>query len=83
MRGVVIINGYPNGEKFYRQGERIKKALIDCGVETDLLKNGEAHIIMQKDGTMYGNISPKYDFVVYLDKDKYLSYALEGQGLRL
>ena len=38
MRALVIINGYPNGEKFYRQGERIAVALQELGVETDVLK---------------------------------------------
>ena len=83
MRGVVIINGYPNGEKFYRQGERIAKALQDCGLQTDVLKNGEVYAVMQEDGTMCENILKKYDFAVYLDKDKYLSRGLELQGLRL
>ena len=41
MRGLVIINGYPNGPKFYTQGERIASALRAEGIAVDLMKNGE------------------------------------------
>ena len=83
MRGIVIINGYPNGEKFIKQGERIRKALLDLGVETDLMKNGEVFALVQNDGGAKPFLPKKYDFAVYLDKDKYLGQLLEMAGLRL
>ncbi len=81
MQGIVIINGYPNGEKFIRQGQRIADELCALGASTKLVQNGEIWTAI--DG---GNISSnleRYDFAVYLDKDKYLGRALEKCGLRL
>ena len=72
MRSIVIINGYPSGEKFLRQGERIRSALQAQGVECDLLKNGEAYALLSQEGEVQTPLAKQYDFAVYLDKDKYL-----------
>lgn len=82
-RALIIINGYPAGEKFFRQAESIKSALEERGIEADIFKNGEVYAFIQKDGTIIPSLQEKYDFCVYLDKDKYLGYLLEGAGLRL
>ncbi len=82
-RALIIINGYPNGEKFYRQGERIQTALEQQGIQADIRKNGEIYALIKKDGGICAGLREKYDFAVYLDKDKYLGYMLEGAGLRL
>ncbi len=82
MKGLVIINGYPVGEKFLRQGERIARALCALGAQAELVKNGELYALLEENG---GLCCPKIegcDFAVYLDKDKYLGRALE-QKLRL
>ncbi len=83
MKGTVIINAYPNGEKFLRQGERIANELRLLGVQTDLLKNGEVSAFCNADGTVECNLAKEYTFAVYLDKDKYLGKMLEKCGLRL
>ena len=83
MQGLVLINGYPNGAKFYRQGERIAEELRKLGVKTDVLRNGEVFAILQANGQISSSIEQKYNFVVYLDKDKYLGKMLENMGLRL
>lgn len=83
MRGLILINGYPNGEKFYRQGNRIAQELYALGVETDLLRNGELIASLSSNGKVDIALSKEYDFVVYLDKDKYLGRMLENVGLRL
>ena len=83
MRGIVIINGYPNGEKFFRQGERIRAALQAEGIECDLMKNGEACALLSEIGEVQTPLAEQYDFAVYLDKDKYLGRMLESAGLRL
>ena len=83
MRGIVIINGYPNGEKFFRQGERIRAALQAEGIECDLMKNGEACALLSESGEVQTSLAEQYDFAVYLDKDKYLGRMLESAGLRL
>lgn len=82
MQGFVLINGYPNGEKFYRQGQRIAAALRNLGIKTDFYKNGEMYAVLSADGT-WRSAAQNYDFAVYLDKDKYLGNALESMGLLL
>jgi ribosomal protein S6--L-glutamate ligase/gamma-F420-2:alpha-L-glutamate ligase len=83
MKGLVIINAYPRGEKFYKQGNRIAEELRALGIETDVLKNGEVHAWIEKDGNIQSDIASEYDFAVYLDKDKYLGKMLEKKGMRL
>jgi ribosomal protein S6--L-glutamate ligase/gamma-F420-2:alpha-L-glutamate ligase len=83
MQGLIIINGYPNGEKFYRQAKRIADELKMLGVETDVLRNGEVSAMIHSTGDVSALLPKKYDFAVYLDKDKYLGKMLESTGLRL
>ena len=82
MKGLVVINAYPRGEKFLRQGQRIADALCVQGVETDVVKNGDIHAVIGADGNVSTSVAG-YDFAVYLDKDKYLGRALEAEGVRL
>lgn len=83
MRGAIIINGYPTEKKFFTQGEKIQKALHALGVKTDLVKNGDVYALMQESGDVQIEKFSTYDFVVYLDKDKYLGVMLEQAGLHL
>lgn len=83
MKGLIIINAYPNGEKFYRQAERIRTELCAHGCETDVVKNGEIFAVVNENAKSRVDLPEKYAFAVYLDKDKYLGRALEKQGLRL
>lgn len=83
MKGLVIINAYPNGEKFYRQAERIKAELCLLGCETDIIKNGETFAVINREAKTCISLQKKYDFAVYLDKDKYLGKVLERRGLHL
>ena len=83
MKGLILINGYPNGKKFYRQADRIAAELSALGCQADVVKNGEVYALL--DDSAKANVvgTQTCDFVVYLDKDKYLGKALEKQGLRL
>ena len=85
MKGFVLINGYPSGEKFYRPGERIAVALRALGVEVDVYRNGEVYAMVEGDGgvTVCTPHQKQYHFAVYLDKDKYLGKLLEEGGLKL
>ena len=82
MQGLIIINAYPNGEKFYKQAERIAEELRFLGVETDVCRNGEITALMRSTGDVSVLMNKKYDFAVYLDKDKYLGRML-GERLLL
>lgn len=83
MKGLIVINAYPNGAKFYRQAERIAEELRALGCETDVKRNGEIYAIVGEGGKISLSFDEKYDFAVYLDKDKYLGRALEASGLKL
>ena len=83
MRGLIVINGYPNGGKFYKQAEYIRDALKKMGLETEIRKNGEIFALLTADGGVKSNFLQKYSFAVYLDKDKYLGKLLERAGIRL
>ena len=78
MRGLVLINGYPNGEKFYRQGERIATELRALGEVVDVRRNGEMLAVISADGEFATKIATEYDYIVYLDKDKYLGKILQS-----
>lgn len=83
MRGFILTNAYPNGEKFIRQARRIGEELTLLGVEVDVFKNGEVYAYVDEKGEVGVNLPKAYDFAVYLDKDKYLGKALEVSGIRL
>ena len=83
MKGLIVINAYPNGEKFIRQAERIAVELRALGCEADIVKNGEIFAVINEQANVDVNLAKDYDFAVYLDKDKYLGEALEIKGLRL
>ena len=83
MKALVLMNAYPNGEKFYHQSERIAQELRALGVQTDVVKNGELSFVVDKNGELIFQNADGYDFAVYLDKDKYVGKALESQGIRL
>ena len=82
MKGLIIINAYPNGEKFIKQASRIAEELALLGVEMDVLRNGEVFVCVGENGEVVSSVRG-YDFAVYLDKDKYLGEGLEKSGLRL
>lgn len=83
MSGFIVINAYPNGEKFYRQAERIASELTALDVEVDIFRNGEVSAWITEKGEVETSLQKEYDFCVYLDKDKYLGELLQKSGLRL
>lgn len=83
MKGLIVINGYPNGEKFLRQAARIAEELRSLGIETDIKRNGEVYALVTDEGDVLSRLFGVYEFVVYLDKDKYLGRALETCGMKL
>lgn len=82
MKAFIVMNGYPNGVKFYRQSGRIKEELEKLGVRTDIFLNGEITATLTSTGKISSDFLG-YDFCVYLDKDKYLARLLTGAGMRL
>jgi gamma-F420-2:alpha-L-glutamate ligase len=79
--GICILNAYlilPGAKLFF---ERMKEELAALGISLEMKTNSE--IFSFVDGTKLSGERMDYDFVLYLDKDLYASYALEKRGVRL
>lgn len=81
MKGLIFINPFLVPKESVHQAERLKEEFNNLGVEVEIISDASTRIAMHSEG-MTARI-PKPDFVVYLDKDKYLSNALEKGGARL
>ena len=81
MNCLIVVNGYQVAGGVTHQLKRYKEELSKRAITFDIAKNNEVL-------TLIGNYSiesklPKYDFVLYLDKDKYVARMLEKFGYRL
>ncbi len=81
MKGLILINAYSSLESFLYQSKRMKAELEDMGVETDIRRN-DFFAVGIEEGRIESNLSG-YDFVIYLDKDMYMSKLIEDAGIRL
>ncbi|MDE5618334.1 MAG: hypothetical protein K2I79_02475, partial [Clostridia bacterium] len=81
MRGLILINAYTHTGGALHQAKRLQCELAQCGICADILRNNffAAHLDID---SIKQNIG-QYDFVIYLDKDKYTSAMLEKLGVKL
>lgn len=78
---LIVINGYGLAAGIQHQVKRLTEEFLKRGVKTTVIKNTEvfAYILQEK-----VDISlPKVDFVLYLDKDRYVAQMLEKNGYKL
>lgn len=81
LKGAIIVNAYFLGESAKHQLHRIQQALELRGATVDVIASDTIPVYL--DGTeMVSRIGAR-DFIVFLDKDPHLSYALEKAGYRL
>ena len=78
--GVILVNAYLRAPGMVRQAERVAEELRVRGVAVQIVKNGAFLSDVRKNVL---TLAQKCDFVVNLDKDKYLPRMLEKGGLRL
>lgn len=78
--GVVLVNAYLRAPGMIRQAERIAEELRLRGSSVRIVKNGAFLSEVRKNML---TLSEKCDFLVNLDKDKYLPRMLEKRGVRL
>ena len=81
--GLAILNAYiqtPASLHFYK---RVKEELGSLGVALDCKNNSEILSYITSNGDLFAKEMKKYDFVLYLDKDLYVSEMLEKAGIRL
>jgi len=81
MKGLIIINPYKIPYNSVIQAERLSKEFRSFGVEVDILTDG--YTLCHFDGNKNLTLKNPVDFIIYLDKDKYLSAMLEKCGARL
>ena len=80
-RVLIIINGYGLAGGIQHQVDRLKEEFSKRGVEVEIIKNTQVFAYIFE-----GNIRislPKFDFVLYLDKDRYVASLLEKAGYKL
>jgi len=81
MKGLILYNAYNAHPSINYQVNKFKEALNNHGVEMDIYTMDiYPYIIEDK---LIQRFKDTYDFVIYLDKDKYISEMLEKSGLRL
>jgi len=81
MKCLILYNAYNSHHSIIYQVVRFKEALINRNVEVDTSTMDIYPSII--DGSIINRLKDKYDFIIYLDKDKYISNMLEKAGLRL
>ncbi len=80
MKGVIVINPYLVPENSLRQADRLKKEFNALNVDIKIVSNGFLRSCLTNN-----NLQADFDcdFIIYLDKDKYLSNILERLGFKL
>ena len=80
-RVLIIINGYGLAGGILHQVKRLEEEFSKRGVFVETIKNTQVFAYIFE-----GDIKvslPKYDFVLYLDKDRYVGELLEKAGYKL
>ena len=80
-RVLIVINGYGLASGIQHQVERLKEEFSKRGINAEVIKNTQVFAYIFE-----GNVDislPKYDFVLYLDKDRYVAELLEKAGYKL
>ena len=80
MKGLIIKNAYYNAPQLNYQVNSIKTELEKLGVCVDIFENSY-NIFIDKNCTLNSKYI-KYDFCVFLDKDKYLARMIESLGIK-
>lgn len=79
MKGLIINNAYNTSATYLNQSIRLQEEFAKLKIATDIRRNDFFPAIISN-----GNIESivnDYDFLVYLDKDKYVPRLLEKTGL--
>lgn len=80
MKGLIIINGYRITEGTSHQVKRLSEEFSKRNIDIDVKRNNELLAFIHNDVII--NLA-KYDFVIYLDKDKYVARMLKKAGYKL
>lgn len=78
---LIIINGYKPADGVIFQVNRLVEELQKFSVNVDVRKNTEILAYVEESEII--SSLPKYDFVIYLDKDRYVAEMLERLGYKV
>ena len=81
MKGLIIANGYALADGIIHQIKRLKEEFALKNIPIDIRKNNEL-IVYIEDGVIKTTLS-KYDFIIYLDKDRFVARMLKKLGYHL
>lgn len=81
LKGLIITNGYKVADGIKHQVSRLTEEFLKLGVEIEVKRNNELHAYIEN-GDIKVKLA-KYDFAMYLDKDRYVADMLERSGLKL
>ena len=81
-KGLCLLNAFIQTDGPTHFYKRMKEELSRLDVSLDLKTNAEILSYIDSDGSIVSNEKP-YDFVLYLDKDLYVSFLLEKLGYKL
>lgn len=81
MKGLILTNSYSHLKSQEMQVERFVHEFRDLNVDVDVLAMSVVPCLI--DNGNINSLKDKYDFVLYLDKDKYYARILENLGLRI
>lgn len=81
--GLAILNAYIQTPASLHFFKRMKEELGSLGVALDYKTNSEILTYISGSGDLFVKEMKKYDFVLYLDKDLYVSEMIEKAGIRL
>ena len=81
LKGLIITNGYKVADGIIHQVRRLTDEFSKLGVSIEVKRNNELHAYI-KNGNIECSLG-KYDFALYLDKDRYGADMLERSGIKL
>jgi RimK family alpha-L-glutamate ligase len=81
MKGKIIVNTFLRPIESINQAKRLKEEFNLLGVSVDIINDGYLSSMIVGNNIVTDLFDT--DFVVYLDKDKYLSKELETRGVRV
>ena len=81
-KGLIITNAFTVWDCVHHMVNRIKDEFAQFGIEMDVKSNSDILVYIDSNGNVNSSKMP-YDFIVFLDKDYYISTMLEKAGYRL
>ena len=82
MNCLIITNGYGLADGILHQLKRLKEELTLRNISFDVIKNNKAIVLIDENGDLKSALKP-YDFIIYLDKDRFVARSLEKLGYKL